>query len=255
MNFLVAQMISCYNPFETKERNLIKIYSFEKGIHMKAISKMKSLILKYRHAWVLLYGLIYMPWFCYLEKRQTIHYLIHSPLDDYIPFVEYFIIPYLLWFVFLAVTGAYFFFTNRRDFYRLAAFLCSGMTIFLIVCTIFPNGLNLRPVTFERDNIFIRLVQFVYKNDTPTNVLPSIHVYNSLAAFMAIKRSKLARKQKGWAWGTGILTVLIILATVFLKQHSMFDGVCALALYVVTDKLCYGVNPETERSKVRNQLI
>ena len=47
-------MISCYNPFETKERslikiypfetkerNLIKIYSFEKGIHMKAISKMK----------------------------------------------------------------------------------------------------------------------------------------------------------------------------------------------------------------------
>ena len=77
MNFLVAQMISCYNPFETKERNLIKIYpfetkernlikiySFEKGIHMKAISKMKSLILKYRHAWVLLYGLIYMPWFC-----------------------------------------------------------------------------------------------------------------------------------------------------------------------------------------------
>lgn len=75
---------------------------------MKAISKMKSLILKYRHAWVLLYGLIYMPWFCYLEKRQTIHYLIHSPLDDYIPFVEYFIIPYLLWFVFLAVTGAYF---------------------------------------------------------------------------------------------------------------------------------------------------
>jgi len=38
VNFLVAQMISCYNPFETKERNLIKIYSFEKGIHMKAIS-------------------------------------------------------------------------------------------------------------------------------------------------------------------------------------------------------------------------
>ena len=85
MNFLVAQMISCYNPFETKERNLIKIYpfetkernlikiySFEKGIHMKAISKMKSLILKYRHAWVLLYGLIYMPWFCYLEKRQRL---------------------------------------------------------------------------------------------------------------------------------------------------------------------------------------
>ena len=155
MNFLVAQMISCYNPFETKERNLIKIYSFEKGIHMKAISKMKSLILKYRHAWVLLYGLIYMPWFCYLEKRQTIHYLIHSPLDDYIPFVEYFIIPYLLWFVFLAVTGAYFFFTNRRDFYRLAAFLCSGMTIASPSTTVPSNGITFPMWMRTRSPLFI----------------------------------------------------------------------------------------------------
>lgn len=151
--------------------------------------------------------------------------------------------------------GDLFLLHEDENFNALAGTLALGMTLFLVVSAIYPNGLNLRPVTFERDNIFIRLVQFVYKNDTPTNVLPSIHVYNSLAAFMAIKRSKLARKQKGWAWGTGILTVLIILATVFLKQHSMFDGVCALALYVVTDKLCYGVNPETERSKVRNQLI
>ena len=223
MNFLVAQMISCYNPFETKERNLIKIYpfetkernlikiySFEKGIHMKAISKMKSLILKYRHAWVLLYGLIYMPWFCYLEKRQTIHYLIHSPLDDYIPFVEYFIIPYLLWFVFLAVTGAYFFFTNRRDFYRLAAFLCSGMTIFLIVCTIFPNGLNLRPVTFPRENIFTDLVRMIYSVDTPTNVLPSIHVYNSIGAMAAIAHSTSLKKHRGVQISSYVLGILII---------------------------------------------
>ena len=60
---------------------------------------------KYRHAWVLLYGFIYMPWFIWLEKhvRQG-YYLIHSPLDDYIPFVEYFIVPYFLWFVFIAAT-------------------------------------------------------------------------------------------------------------------------------------------------------
>ena len=223
---------------------------------MQSITKIKQFILRYRHAWVLLYSFIYMPWFCYLEKHRFSHYyLIHSPLDDYIPFVEYFIVPYLLWFLFIAVTIAYFFFTDKKGYYQLTAFLFTGMTIFLIICTVFPNELNLRPHTFANDTVFTRLVQQLYSTDTPTNVLPSIHVYNSLAAFMAIKRSKLARKQKGWAWGTGILTVLIILATVFLKQHSMFDGVCALALYVVTDKLCYGVNTETERSKVRNQLI
>ena len=66
---------------------------------MKAIERIKKLIKDYRHAWVLLYGLIYMPWFVYLEGRTDVHYfLIHSPIDDYIPFIEYFIVPYLLWF-------------------------------------------------------------------------------------------------------------------------------------------------------------
>ena len=171
-----------------------------------------------------------MPWFCYLEKRQTIHYLIHSPLDDYIPFVEYFIIPYLLWFVFLAVTGAYFFFTNRGDFYRLAAFLCSGMTIFLIVCTIFPNGLNLRPVTFPRENIFTDLVRMIYSMDTPTNVLPSIHVYNSIGAMAAIAHSTSLKKHRGVQIGSYVLGILIIFSTVFLKQHSITDVIAALAM-------------------------
>ena len=67
---------------------------------MQSITKIKQFILRYRHAWVLLYSFIYMPWFCYLEKHRFSHYyLIHSPLDDYIPFVEYFIVPYLLWFL------------------------------------------------------------------------------------------------------------------------------------------------------------
>lgn len=63
------------------------------------------------------------------------------------------------------------------------------MTIFLIVCTIFPNGLNLRPVTFPRENIYTDLVRMIYLVDTPTNVLPSIHVYNSIGAMAAIAHS------------------------------------------------------------------
>lgn len=69
---------------------------------MKAIDKAKSFLKKYRHAWVLSYFLIYMPWFVYLEKRTNVrHYMIHSPIDNHIPFIEYFIVPYLVWFVIL----------------------------------------------------------------------------------------------------------------------------------------------------------
>ena len=193
--------------------------------------KVKKYLKKYSHIWVLVYGLIYMPWFMYLERNVTKdYYLIHSPLDNYIPFVEYFIIPYLLWFAFIAVASGYIFFTDKKGFYKLAAFLAAGMTIFLVICTVFPNGQNLRPETFARDNIFVEMVKTVYATDTPTNVLPSIHVYNSLGVSFAIAHSTSLKKKKWIQYSAYILTVLIILSTVFLKQHSVTDVFAAIVL-------------------------
>ncbi len=221
---------------------------------MTVMKKMKQVVLRYRHAWVLLYGLIYIPWFLYLERREDVqYYLIHSPLDNYIPFIEYFIVPYLLWFVFIFVTAFYFFLTSRTDFYRMAAFMCTGMTLFLIICTIFPNGLNLRPHTFARDNIFTDLVQILYKTDTPTNVLPSIHVFNSLSAMIAIAHSNSLKKHKyikGFSYG---LAVLIILSTVFLKQHSVTDVIAAFAAACVIYPFVYATEHK-KATKLSHQL-
>ena len=139
--------------------------------------KLKTLMHTYSHAWVLLYAFIYFPWFTYLERHVTDNYfVIHSIFDDYIPFCEYFIIPYLLWFAYIAVTLGYLFFNDKQGFYKASAIMFSGMTIFLIICTVFPNGLNLRPEVFTRDNFCIELVKRIYQTDTPTNVLPSLHV-------------------------------------------------------------------------------
>lgn len=215
---------------------------------------MKQVIHKYRHAWVLLYGLIYIPWFLYLERREGVqYYLIHSPLDNYIPFIEYFIVPYLLWFAFIFVTAFYFFLTSRTDFYRMAAFMCTGMTLFLIICTVFPNGLNLRPHTFARDNIFTDMVKILYRTDTPTNVLPSIHVFNSLSAMIAIAHSSSLKKHKyikGFAYG---LAVLIILSTVFLKQHSVTDVIAAFAAACIIYPFVYATEHK-KATKLSHQL-
>ena len=185
----------------------------------------KELFDKYHHAWVFLYGFIYMPWFSWLEKHVTSNYfVIHSVFDDYIPFIEIFIIPYLLWFVF------YFFFTDKQGFYRICTLLITGMTLFLIICTIFPNGLNLRPSTFARDNIFVDLVRFIYRSDTSTNVLPSLHVYNSIGCYIAIRNSQKLRQYKWVQNGSLVLTVSIVLSTMFLKQHSVVDVIAAIVM-------------------------
>lgn len=191
----------------------------------------KELFDKYHHAWVFLYGFIYMPWFSWLEKHVTSNYfVIHSVFDDYIPFIEIFIIPYLLWFVYVSGTVLYFFFTDKQGFYRICTLLITGMTLFLIICTIFPNGLNLRPSTFARDTIFVDLVRFIYRADTSTNVLPSLHVYNSIGCYIAIRNSQKLRQYKWVQNGSLVLTVSIVLSTMFLKQHSVVDVIAAIVM-------------------------
>lgn len=215
---------------------------------------MKNKVLITRLAAVILYATFYLLGFFCLEQRYVRNvYIMTLPIDYKIPFLEIFIIPYLLWFAYITVAVGYFVKHQEENFGALGLFLAFGMTIFLLVSAVCPNGLDLRPVSFERDNIFVDMVKLLYKSDTPTNVVPSIHVYNSLAITIAVKRSRLAKKNKGWLWASAVLTFLIILATLFLKQHSVFDLLCALVMAVVAEKLCYGLKQPEKRRKLRKQ--
>ena len=222
---------------------------------MNTNNKIIAFFKKYSHAWVFLYAFIYMPWFQYLEKHiQHNYYVIHSPLDDFIPFVEYFIIPYYMWFAFIAVAVFYFFFTDKAGFYRVASFLIIGMTAFLLICTFFPNGLNLRPAVFARDNFCVDLVRFLYKADTPTNVLPSIHVFNTLGVLIAISHSDRIRNHRFVLAFSYMLGILIILSTVFLKQHSVTYVIAALALAGIAYPFVY-VSQARKATKFSHQPI
>ena len=185
------------------------------------MKKLKQFLFKYKHAIIILYLPIYMVWFILLEQRNDVKFSeVHCIIDDFIPFCEIFIIPYLLWFVYVAASLVFLFFQTKYidDFYRCAAILVMGMTTSLIIYTFFPNAQNMRPDSFERENIFTNIISILYATDTDTNVCPSIHVYNSVA--IHVKNSSL------------ILCILICMSTLFLKQHSFIDLVCAVVLYI-----------------------
>lgn len=201
-----------------------------------------------------LYMIFYLASFTYLENRVTYRFhVIHSSLDSLVPFCEYFVIPYFLWFAYIAVTVLWFMFKNKdkKEYMQLIFNLGIGMTVFIIVSWVYPNGHFLRPISFPRDNVFTDMVRFLYSIDTPTNVLPSIHVYNSIAAFIAIARCKALKNNRLVVGGTFILTVSIVAATMFLKQHTVVDVVLALALNVVVYLLVY--RPEDSRVVVRRR--
>ena len=206
------------------------------------VKAIKGFFKKYPQCWVLLYVFIYFPWFFWLEHHVTIgtpFTNIHITLDDRIPFCEYFIIPYLMWFAFIAAAFVYFFFTDVPGFYKMAKFMFTGMTIFLIISTIFPNGQDLRPVVFERDNVFVDMVRMLYRADTCTNVFPSLHVFNTLSVCIAVHESEKLKKHKAVCNAAYILAALIILATMFLKQHSVLDVFGAVIMAYVLYKVVY----------------
>ncbi len=217
---------------------------------------MKDLFYRYRHAWVLSYAFIYLPWFLYLEKKVTSHYhIMHVAIDDYIPFNEYFIIPYLLWFFYVSAAIFYFFFADVKDYYKLCTMLFTGMTISLMICTVFPNGTDFRPVIDPDKNIFSYIVSYLYSKDTCTNVFPSIHVYNSICVYIALSHSEKLKQYRLLQAGSFLLMVSICLATVFLKQHSAFDGLGALVMASIMYQFVYSGSYVQGRNEVSEKAI
>lgn len=189
----------------------------------------------------LLYLIFYMVWFTILERLpRTRFFDLSTELDTYIPFVVEFIIPYLSWFLFQAVWVIFVFFVDRKTYEQLTTMLMIGMTVFLVVSTFLPTKISLRPYYIESHGICAFLVRRLWAVDTPTNVWPSIHVFNTTALMMTLFTSEhpLLRKR-----AVRIPVVfwcgMIILSTMFLKQHSVGDVLAALALNGIAYILVY----------------
>lgn len=223
---------------------------------MKKLSRksMRELCRSYKALVIMaVYCVLYLVAFFYLEERNTSFYVIRFGVDAYIPFCEFFIVPYVLWFAYVALSVVYFCIKDQEEGNKLVAFLIAGMTIFIIVSAVFPNGHYLRPKTFTRDNIFIDMVKKLYIVDTSTNVLPSIHVYNSLAVMIAVWRTKLLKKHRVVKAGLMLLGASIICSTVLLKQHSMLDVMVAFILAALVYTVCYHEEVESRPSMARTK--
>ena len=175
-----------------------------------------------------LYLLFYLSAFNFLETRISMPHmvLVHCRLDDLIPFCKYAVIPYFAWFVWIPFTLFYLLWrAPREDFWRLCLPLFAGMTIALACYVILPTGLALRPYYVPGNAFFARTVRTLYRTDTPTNVCPSIHVFNSVTLLLAYYRSRIfdAPRRRWMRPAATVLCVSIVCSTVLLKQHSCID--------------------------------
>ena len=189
---------------------------------------------EYNHMKLLLYWPVFMLFFLYVERLSAtvVYHPMHCALDDLIPFCEYFLIPYLFWFVYLIGMHIYTLLYDINAFRLLMRFIIVSYSLSMVIYLLFPTCQELRPVEFLRDNPFTRFLYYFYQFDTNTNVCPSLHVVGSVAVWLTSRR--ISRFQTmGWRFAFGTAAILICISTVFLKQHSVLDVLAAIPICLV----------------------
>ena len=163
-------------------------------------------------------------------------YPIYSPLDDVIPFCEWFVIPYVGWYLLIVVSLLYFVLYDVENFKNLQKYIMITQAVAMFIYIVFPTRQDLRPIEIPRENILTDLLRVIYTLDTNTGVCPSLHVAYSLGIASAWLREKSASKPMKGLVVFAVVAVCISVA--FVKQHSVIDifaalPVCALAEYLV----------------------
>lgn len=175
------------------------------------------------------------------------YHVMYMPLDDLIPFCEWFAIPYILWMPMLVLTALYLLYRDDTAGYKLyMVYVGISFLSTLAIYAIFPNGQELRVTNFENPNLLTDFVQYLYSCDTNTNVCPSLHVIGSFAAVFGV----FHRKPRSAAAKICIIAAafLIAVSTVFIKQHSAVDVIAGVCMSVLVWVIVYsGISPIRKR--------
>lgn len=177
-------------------------------------------------------------------------------LDRSIPFIKYFALPYLLWYPVLMLTLIWLLWRQPR-LYVITLFSCllgliTSYSIFLIAQTTTP-----RP-SITGSDLFSRIVETIYRVDNPYNSFPSIHVLVSFILILAMNRMKSLTTSPLITSLVQIMAVLIILSTLFIKQHTLADVaggiVIGWILFILVEVLTTFLWRRSKAASVQEQL-
>ena len=204
---------------------------------------------QFAHLKLLLGWVVYFLFYFLTENFIPVEncHVIHSALDDRIPFNEFFFIPYCFWYLLIVISLGYFALYDVENFRNLQTFIIITQVVAMTVYILYPSVQNLRPTEFARDNFFTWLAGIIYTLDTPTGVYPSLHVAYSLGIGSCWLKEKSASKL--WKGFVVFSVILISLSTAVVKQHSVVDIAAALPVGLLAEILVFG---KYWKNKLRN---
>lgn len=194
---------------------------------------------EFRHLKLLLGWVIYFLLYFLTEQlilSENCH-LIHSPLDDRIPFCEFFALFYVGWYGLVALSLLWFMLYHIHSFRHLQTYIFSVQMVATAVYILYPSRQTLRPVVFPRQNVLTDLMGLIYRIDTPTGIFPSLHVAVSLGIALIWMRERSVA-----LWIRLVIALFclgVCLSVVFVKQHSVLDIFAAIPLCLLGEWVAF----------------
>ncbi len=146
-------------------------------------------------------------------------------LDSLIPFNEWFIIPYVFWYLYIFGILLVLAYCNEKIYYKLLFSILIGMFVCFAIYYIYPTTVP-RPEVVP-DNLLKKAVLIIYGKDRPVNCFPSIHMLDTILLTMfTLKYGKGLLMR----FSSVAMCILIYMSTWFTKQHSVLDAVASTVL-------------------------
>ncbi len=149
--------------------------------------------------------------------------LMKSPLDDLIPLIPAFVIPYVSLEPFIYATLVLFLLFRTRLFQSAALSMIAAWFV-SYAFYFFLQSEMLRPTLTATDTL-TQMIRDVYAGDNAFNCFPSLHT--SLSTILAIHWWRVGKRI---GIPVAIWVALIVASTVFVKQHYVADVVGGLLL-------------------------
>lgn len=163
------------------------------------------------------------------------YHIVNIEFDNYIPFISIFVFPYILWYISLFLVPYLILKYDETLYWVYIKTILISLIIAFLIYFFYPT-------TILRDDVVVKdiptyLVSLIYELDTPAlNCLPSAHcILSFVHIYITLIIEKMNRKVKVLII---LQSILVILGTLFIKQHVIVDVISAfilsLSIYLIT---------------------
>jgi membrane-associated phospholipid phosphatase len=155
---------------------------------------------------------------------------LRTPLDEAMPLVKVFVIPYISLNLVTYATLVIFLLIRIRVY---ESAVLSIITAFLLsyLCYLLVQSYVARP-SLAGDDVFTQLLRDVYRGDNPYNDFPSLHV--SISTLLAIHWWRFDRRA---GWVAAAWAVVVIASTQLVHQHYLADVAGGLLVAFAASRL------------------